>query len=177
MRTARTHEFHRDRNNRIRVVLRFRYVRVRRPARRSSEGQGVSHGRHPRGVTLLELIVVIVLLGLVLAIAAPSLIAPKPSRESELATVLGTARRAAILRGEPVTLSFDDAGAWRIDADANAGASPIASGKLVSPPGQLRVRVSVIGTCVGEPSANSANVDWNAVDCRLAPANRGALRQ
>jgi prepilin-type N-terminal cleavage/methylation domain-containing protein len=123
-----------------------------------------------RGLTLLELIVVIALLGLILAIAAPTFIVPSPQRDSELTTVLAAARRAAILRGEPVTLAFDGSGGWRIDGDATPTASPIATGKLGSSVGQLRVRVSAVGTCVIDPGASAPVADWNPLDCRVGVA-------
>jgi prepilin-type N-terminal cleavage/methylation domain-containing protein len=123
------------------------------------------------GVTLLELIVVIALMGLVLAIAAPSFIAPAPERKSELTSILQTARRLAILRGEPVTLLVDDAGAWRIDGDATPTAPPIDFGTLGSKVGVFRVRVSPLGTCVGDAPRATGLGDWNVVDCRFERAN------
>jgi prepilin-type N-terminal cleavage/methylation domain-containing protein len=134
------------------------------------KGQGVRHG-----MTLLELIVVIALLGLILAIAAPAFIVPGAPAESELTTVVATARRAAIVRGEPVTLALIDDGAWRIDGDASPTASPIASGKLAASVGAIRIRVSPMGTCVADaPGVTTA--DWNALDCRFGrePAERPA---
>ena len=116
-------------------------------------------------MTLLELIVVIALLGLVLAIAAPTFIVPSSQRGSELTTVLATARRAAILRGEPVTLAVDASGAWRIDGDVTPAAAPIAAGHLGTAPGTLRVRVSPMGTCVVDPAVGAQVTDWDALAC------------
>lgn len=129
-----------------------------------------------RGVTLLELIVVIALLGLILAIAAPAFIVPTPRPESELTTVAATARRAAIVRGEPVTLSLVASGAWTIDGDATPTASPIATGKLAAALGAIRIRVSPIGTCVVDPLPTQTAADWNALECRFGrePAERPA---
>jgi prepilin-type N-terminal cleavage/methylation domain-containing protein len=138
------------------------------------EGQGVRHRttlRSPiaprRGVTLLELIVVIALLGLILAIVAPAFIVPSPKRESELATALATARRAAILRGEPVTLAFRDE-VWEIDGDAMPAAAPIATGRLGASVGSFRVHVSPMGTCVTAAVGPSNSAEWNALDCRFS---------
>ena len=125
------------------------------------------HGLVRRGVTLLELIIVIALLGLILGIAAPAFIVPSPKRQSELATVIATAKRAAILRGEPVTLAFVDGGAWQIDGDATPTAASIASGKLDSSVGSLRIHVSPMGTCIVESFASTNAVEWNALDCRF----------
>jgi Tfp pilus assembly protein FimT len=124
-------------------------------------------------VTLLELIVVLALLGLVLAVAAPAFIVPAATSTSDLGSSLATARRAAILRGEPVTLTVDDAGAWRVDGDASPTVTSIATGRLASAVGRLRVRVSPLGTCIPEPVDGARVPDWNALGCSLtSPASR-----
>lgn len=126
-----------------------------------------TRGTRRRGVTLLELIVVLALLGLVLAIAAPTFIVPSERQESELAKLVGSARRAAILRGEPVTVVLDG-NAWRIDGDANPAAPPIATGSIGSPVGTFRLHVSPIGTCIAESDDEAAVPTWNALECRIA---------
>ncbi len=127
-----------------------------------------------RGVTLLELIVVLALLGLVLAVVAPAFIVPATASTSDLASSLATARRAAVLRGEPVTLTVDDAGAWRVDGDASPTAPAIATGRLASTVGRRRIRVSPLGTCVPEPVDGARVADWNALGCSLASPGSGA---
>jgi prepilin-type N-terminal cleavage/methylation domain-containing protein len=162
------------------ATLRLRSLDECASRRLLGTGQGVRHRPSaprcsiPRGVTLLELIVVIALLGLILAIAAPAFIVPSASHDSELTTVLGTARRAAILRGEPVTLAIDSTGGWRLDGDATPAAPPIATGTLGSSVGRLRIRVSPIGTCVADPAGGAPVVDWNALDCRMGVARAEA---
>jgi len=132
----------------------------------SQRAPGPRSGRSRRGVTLLELIVVLALLGLVFAIAAPAFIVPIPVRASDLGAALATARRAAILRGEPVTLAIDAAGAWRVDGDASPAALPIAAGTTAASTGRMRVRISPLGTCIPEPEENGVRLpDWNALGC------------
>lgn len=132
-----------------------------------------SHGRLRRGVTLLELIVVLALLGLLLAVAAPAFVIPREKKDSELAVVLTTARRAAILRSEPVTLIVSQSGDWRLDSPATADASPIATGTLDRSLGGLRVQISPLGTCVATQGVSTLP-NWNAVQCRTdAVAERG----
>jgi prepilin-type N-terminal cleavage/methylation domain-containing protein len=166
-------------------MLRFLVPAAARNRRLGCEGQGVRQqtGRAPRsrarrGITLLELIVVLALLGLVLAIAAPAFIIPRAVGESDLATALGTARRAAVLRGEPVTVTIDAAGAWRVDGDATPNATPnatpIATGRLGSPLGRLRVRISPVGTCIPEPQDGVRLPNWNALGCGIAPRAEAA---
>jgi prepilin-type N-terminal cleavage/methylation domain-containing protein len=105
------------------------------------EGQSLSHGSLARasrtgrrGVTLLELIVVLALLGLILAIAAPTFIAPP---ETPAASELATARRQAVIRGEPVTVSING----------------------------TRVHVTPLGTCIPEVTSRRANATWDAIGC------------
>ena len=139
------------------------------------EGQGVRHSQRPRlsprlrrGVTLLELIVVIALLGLILGIAAPAFIVPSPKPQSELATVIATAKRAAILRGDPVTLAFLESGVWQIDGEATpTAAAPIATGKLGAAVGAFRIHVSPMGTCIVGNTVATNVAEWNALDCRF----------
>lgn len=124
-----------------------------------------------RGVTLLELIVVLALLGLVLALAARAFIVPTSTPRSDLDAALTTARRAATIRGEPVTLTLDEAGAWRVDGDASPSAPPIATGRVGAPVGRLRVRISPLGTCVPEPQDGVRLPDWNALGCGFASSS------
>lgn len=129
-------------------------IRLRRLDR---VGQAVSQHPKPQGsrrpgATLLELIVVLALLGLLLAIAAPAFIVPNEKSEPNVAAVVATARRAAILRAEPVTLTFEENGAWRVDSDATPGTSPIATGRLASSTNGVRIRISPLGVSVPESS-------------------------
>ena len=141
---------------------------------RGCQRQGVRHGqgltRRRVGVTLLELIVVMAMLGLVLAIAAPAFIVRAERTGSDLEGVLAAARRAAVLRGEPMTLSIDDAGAWSLTGDASPTAPAIASGTLEASPGRTRVRVSPLGACVPELVPATPRQDWSAAGCGLIGA-------
>lgn len=135
------------------------------------------HFRARRGVTLLELIVVLALLGLVVAIAAPSFIAPSARDDSELGHAVDVARRAALLRGEAVTLSLARDGSWRVDSDVSPNTSAIAVGSLRGPTTPLRIRISPIGSCVAESVDGSPMPSWNATTCSAATMpNQGASR-
>jgi prepilin-type N-terminal cleavage/methylation domain-containing protein len=135
----------------------------------------VRHRRSPAhsrpGVTLLELIVVLALLGLLLAVAAPAFVIPSEKKESELAVVLAAAQRAAILRAEPVTLIVSENGNWRVDSPSTANTSPIATGTLARSAGGLRVQISPLGTCVATEGASSLP-NWNALQCRTDAVER-----
>ena len=112
-----------------------------------------------------------------LAVVAPSFIVPAARSESDFARVLDTARRTAILRAEPVTLSLADDGPWRIDGDATPGAPPIATGLLRAPAGRgVRVRISPLGTCVLETAHDNSVVStWSAVGCRQSAPTAGSI--
>lgn len=170
---AKVHHDLARRRRPIRSVLRRRLPSVSRFCRPGTTGQAVRHApwrrqrtRRRRGVTLLELIVVIALLGLILAIAAPAIVFPSEKKESELTTIIGTARRAAVLRGEPVTLTFDGAN-WRIASDAAPSAPAIAAGSLATSLGTLRVYVSPLGTCLADAGSSAVTMRWSALDCRF----------
>jgi prepilin-type N-terminal cleavage/methylation domain-containing protein len=134
----------------------------------------VCSGPKRQGTTLLELIVVLALLGLILAIAGPAFIVPAVKPTADLGSTLGVARRAAVLRGEPVTVAIDERGDWRVDGDASPSAPPIATGTLAVSVGRLRVRVSPIGTCIPEPIDDVPLPDWNALGCALGPSPRAS---
>jgi hypothetical protein len=91
---------------------------------------------------------------------------------SDLNAALGAARRAAVLRGEPVTFLADDRGAWQVDGDASPAASPIVTGTLDAPVGRLRIRVSATGTCVPEPIDGVPLPNWNALRCGFGESSQ-----
>ena len=105
------------------------------------------------------------MLGLLLAIAAPAFLLPPSRASNDLQAVLAAARRTAVLRAEPVTLSIDGAGAWTLTGDATPDAPAIATGTLADSPGRAKVRVSPLGFCVPELASTAAGRDWNALGC------------
>ena len=102
------------------------------------EGQRLSHRLRAvasrRGVTLLELIIVLALLGLMLAIAAP--LFTWPAENIPLST-LKSARRQAVLRGQPVIATVYG----------------------------TRVHVTPLGVCIPEASPNATRATWDAIGC------------
>ena len=110
------------------------------------------------------------MLGLLLAVAAPVFIVPAADSRSDLAAVVAAARRTAVLRAEPVTLSVDDAGVWVLTGDASPTGPAIATGSLDAAVGRIRVRASPLGACVPETTPDPATQDWSAVGCGPHPA-------
>jgi prepilin-type N-terminal cleavage/methylation domain-containing protein len=137
---------------------------------RGCQRQGASQAQGRAGVTLLELMVVIAMLGLLLAIAAPAFIVPNARGTDDLHSVLAAARRAAVLRAEPVTLSIDDAGSWTLGRDGAPSEPAIAAGTLRDTPGRVTVRISPLGSCVPELISTAPAADWSASACGPGPS-------
>ena len=131
-----------------------------------------SYARH--GVTLLELIVVLALVGLLLGIAAPAFVVPSPRPESDAASALTAARRTSLLRGEPVTLLLERDGSWRVVADASTGGAPINTGVVRGWTTPLRIHVSPVGTCIAEPADGADSAPWNVAGCSAAAPTHAA---
>ena len=67
------------------------------------------------GVTLIELLVVLVLLAVTAAVVLPVLTPPATATDDDpAATVVASARREAIRRGEPLRLRIDTDGVWAL---------------------------------------------------------------
>jgi prepilin-type N-terminal cleavage/methylation domain-containing protein len=92
--------------------------------------------RHPRaGLTLIEVVVTLALLGVLFGLVAVSTVALEPTTEATIPRRIAAARREAVRTGVPVTLAFengaqatlypdgsatparvaDSAGTWRVD--------------------------------------------------------------
>ena len=68
-----------------------------------------------RGVTLLELLVVLVLLAVTAAVVLPTFMPPSTTAGADpTATVVASARRVAIRRGEPLRLRIASDGIWAL---------------------------------------------------------------
>ncbi len=67
-------------------------------------------------MTLLELLVVILLLGITAAVVYPSLPRRGADVEDDARAMLTTARRTAVRRGEPLRLRLDSDGVWALVA-------------------------------------------------------------
>jgi type II secretory pathway pseudopilin PulG len=107
-------------------------------------------GRHRSsiGFTLLELVVVLVVLMLAAALAAPALVRPPDHRRSGLDALILGAREAAARRGETVRLSIDASGKWRLEGSASTAEAPVQSGEVEPFPGlPFTLIVSPVGSC------------------------------
>lgn len=105
------------------------------------------------GYTLLEVIVVLVLLAVAAAVVTPSLLPPRPNQSSSLRTVVGTAREAAVRRGELVRLRIDRSGSWQAIAESSPRTEFLMSGRIPDTGGTVDLLFSPLGTCAPTPEA------------------------
>lgn len=119
--------------------------------------------------TLVEMIVVIVLIGVSLALVAPSIILRRD--QLDIQQVVTQARRRALERAEMVTLSVDRSGMWRIRQET----SPAQSGTLDRHDGKaLTLEVSPLGTCsIVEGYRGTGAMAFNALTCELTQVEGG----
>lgn len=125
--------------------------------------------QHPTGFTLIELVVVLIVLALAAALAAPSLRQPAP-RESGLASLIIGSREAAARRGETIRLTISSSGSWVMEGAASAGEGPLQSGRLDPFPGlPLTLNVSPVGTCGfdARSASNAAVIRLDPLTCTL----------
>ncbi|HEY0036026.1 MAG TPA: GspH/FimT family pseudopilin [Longimicrobium sp.] len=99
-----------------------------------------------RGFTLVEVVVVLVVLGIAAAAVAPAFLARTPQDDAaaaaaEVIQVLATARRAAVERGEPVTVTLETRSGAYLVRSGPAAADSVATGRVVIPAGVALVNV------------------------------------
>lgn len=103
--------------------------------------------RGAAGITLLELLLVITLLALGAALAAPVFLARGDTATTPLTEPLRAARGNAVRRAETLHLSVSTAGQWRLDA-ASDSTAPLTTGVASGYRGPaVTVIVSPLGTC------------------------------
>lgn len=111
-----------------------------------------------RGVTLLELLVVLVILGITAAFVVPPLLSSRPANaapEQQVETLLSSVRRGAVQRGEPVRLRLEDDGAWAVVGQRSG--STVDTGRLAAGVRRLDVTVDPRGTCTPVQAGRTAN--------------------
>lgn len=128
---------------------------------------------HP-GVTLLELLVVLALLGVGAAAVAPALRLPAP-RSGDGDPVART-RALALRRAETLVLAIDADGRWTAHPARDSGLDALASGTVPRPRADSlpsRLVVTPLGDCLADVGVTAA-LAWDPVRC--APAGAGAAR-
>ena len=124
----------------------------------------------PRGFTLLELAVVLVLLTLAAVLAAPALSRQVEARASGMSALLMTAREAAARRGETMHLRIAESGRWELEGAASAADGPIQAGRVEPFRGlPLTLIVSSVGSCGFDAAsmATAAVIPLDPLTCTL----------
>jgi prepilin-type N-terminal cleavage/methylation domain-containing protein len=121
-----------------------------------------------RGVTLLELLVALVLLGGLVALVAPAMGAPGP-RTSDVMTVVRAARSTAIARAEPLVLTVAVSGEWTLRSLPPDDQRAVAEGRVATRPERgVRLQLSPLGACVPLTPLPSSLAGWDAASCTPA---------
>lgn len=123
------------------------------------------------GYTVIEVIVVLVLMALAAALAAPAFVTPR-DREAAITKVIGQARALAIRRAEAVELRIEPSGAWRVDGVASQQTGPVATGTISpAPAAALTLIFSPLGSCASDVATGSAAEPFHLdpLTCETAP--------
>jgi prepilin-type N-terminal cleavage/methylation domain-containing protein len=129
------------------------------------------------GLTLVEMLVVLLLMSLSAFLVAPALFRPPKAAEPPLAPLLRTARETAVRRAEMVYLQITPGGEWRVQGAASREQGDLARGRLAGftgPP--LTLVFSPIGTCAFDArSARAARaLTLDPLICELRPSGQAA---
>lgn len=120
------------------------------------------------GVTLLELLVVLVLLGMAAALVVPSI---RFAVRDTAGTSLERARAVAVRRGQSVRMTVSETGAWSVAATADTAGVILLSGTgdQASGSGVARsVVISALGLCMPEGPVVVGTPPWDPARCRPA---------
>lgn len=118
-----------------------------------------------QGVTLLELLVTLVLMGIVATLVVPSLSPPREGGAT-LGAVVRAARGAAIARGQLLSLTVQANGAWAVHPLPPDDAQVLLGGQLdAAPASALRLQLTPMGTCLAASPLPPAFGGWDAAGC------------
>lgn len=123
-----------------------------------------------RGVTLLELLVVLTLMGAAAALVAPAIglwpSAGASSPEAAVNAVLTSARRQAIRRAEPLRVRVAADGVWALVSQRDG--LVIDSGRVtrndVEPSATIDVLIDALGSCM-PPAGQVSDAALDALTC------------
>ncbi|MGQ0648794.1 MAG: prepilin-type N-terminal cleavage/methylation domain-containing protein [Gemmatimonadaceae bacterium] len=124
----------------------------------------ISHRAPRAGVTLMELVVVLVVLGVSAAFVVPSLLSP-PREEATVEGVVQAGRARAIARAQQLTLSIDRDGAWTLRSMTPAEIV-VSTGQMTAAPGaEIQVQLSPLGACLVSAPPSAEFQDWDVARC------------
>ncbi len=130
----------------------------------------MSPRRGVAGLTLIEMLVVLVLLGLALGLVAPSLLSPRhEAEENAVQRIIDAARRTAVRRAEAVTLAFQLDGRWVLEGGSTTDTLRLLAGSVAWPHAfAARLHISPLGACMLDAATDSEHsLIVDPVRCRL----------
>ncbi len=103
---------------------------------------------HPlrRGVTLLELLIVLTLMGVAAALVAPALVRPTAEPVSAGREIVNRARLQAVRRGEPLRVAMWANGAWVLSTQRDGAV--VDSGHVRDALPRADILMDALGSCV-----------------------------
>jgi prepilin-type N-terminal cleavage/methylation domain-containing protein len=128
-------------------------IRLRAPAR--------------RGLTLLELVVVLGMLGVMMALVAPAILGRVRS-EATLAEVLAGARANAVARAQTLDLVVEASGDWWLRALPPDDSLIVQRGRIATRPAiDFVLRISALGACIPRTALPDEIRELDAASCRV----------
>jgi prepilin-type N-terminal cleavage/methylation domain-containing protein len=122
-----------------------------------------------RAFTLVEMVVVLAVMGIALAISAPSLMLR--SDDGSLHRVVANARRAALRRAEPMQLIVGEKGYWEVQA-LRSGPTPLLSGRGLRTDGRaLVIEISPLGLCTLDVPSGHPRATLDPFSCTLTDSS------
>lgn len=124
------------------------------------------------GVTLVELVVVLGLLGMMAALVLPPLVPPAP-RTTTLPDVVRAARAAALARAQTLQLTVTASGRWHLHPLPPMDRDTLAAGTLAGA-APLQLQITPLGACLASPPVPPLLAGWDAAACRPTGNGEGA---
>ncbi|MDQ6717180.1 MAG: type II secretion system GspH family protein [Gemmatimonadota bacterium] len=113
-----------------------------------------------RAYTIIEVVIVLMIIGIALAMAAPGFARVTAAPSNSPQQVIGSARHTAIERAQTLTLVIAPDGSWNL-AEAAAPGRELAHGAIDPVPMKVGLTISPAGICV--PSERG-RLDGSTVD-------------
>jgi len=124
-----------------------------------------------RGYTIIEVLIVLIIIGLAVSLAAPKFVRALPDSGRSAQDVVNLARRTAVNRAQTLSLTLGRDGAWSLDEPGALG-RPLATGSVAPRAGSVRLAISPIGVCIPEESSDAESSTIDPVTCSVA-ASKG----
>ena len=123
----------------------------------------------PRGYTIIEMVIVLMILGVALALAAPGFARSVSTSTDTRVQVIAAARGAAIDRAETLSLDIGQDGRWVL-SEPGAADHALSGGTIANPGAALRLNLSPAGLCIPNAGSGQDNIVVDPLSCAVAQA-------